>query len=377
MKKALKILVKIICVIVVLVTIPNYNSLIYKFGEPKKFEGNQFYNPYENLNDTWIKVNFHAHAKAYGGISLGENSAEEMLAKYDSLGYELACISNYGFVQDSIAGNKYMPVYEHGFNLGWIHQLVINETDARPFDYPFYQNLNTKQFMIDRLKTENNLIVLNHPNHKKAYRTKDLKYLNNYDLIEGISEFAKSIKQWDTALSFGHAVWVVGNDDSHDLSDYHVGLAWNMINVKSTSNSSILESLKAGKTYATKGWLGQEMNRIKNLTVEDGYYKLKMQQKSDSIKIISDNGQVVSIATNVDSISYKIKPENTYLRTEIFETEPWNGYTMMYLNPVIRTKDGKLIPHNNKNEVSYFLSVLYWLALLLIQLVLSAIVIKW
>jgi len=377
MKKFVKIFIKIILVGVVAITIPNYNSLIYRFNDSQKFSGNQFYNPYHNIKGEWIKANFHAHGKAYGGISNGENSAEEMLAKYDTLGYDLACISNYGFVLDSVSGHKYMPVYEHGFNWMWIHQLVINEKSAKPFDYPLLQLRSNKQFMIDRLKTDNNLIVLNHPNHKKAYTKKDLKYLNNYDFIEGISEFAGSISQWDVALSSGHAVWVLGNDDSHDLSDYHIGIAWNMINVESDDNDEILQSLKAGKTYATKGWLGQEMNQLKYLKVEDGVYKLKLRNVSDSITLISDNGVVVSTAVNSDSISYQIKLENTYVRAEIFDTEYWNDYTKIYLNPVIRTKNGECVQHNNVNKVSYFLSFGYWIILLLFQFVILYLVWRW
>jgi hypothetical protein len=377
MKKFAKISAKIILIGLVISIIPNYFSHIYKFGDSKKFSGDQFYNPYQDLSDNWIKANFHAHAKAYGGVSNGTNSAEEMLAKYDTLGYDLACISNYGFVLDSISGNKYLPVYEHGFNWMWVHQLVINEKVAKPFDYPLLQIRSNKQFMIDRLKTEDNLIVLNHPNHKKAYTTRDLKYLNNYDFIEGISEFAGSISQWDVALSSGHAVWALGNDDSHDLSDNHIGIAWNMINVETDDNTEILESLKEGKSYATKGWLGQEMNRLKSLAVEDNIYKLKLRNIADSIILLSDNGRVVSVATNVDTISYQIKPENSYVRAEIFDTEPWNDYTKIYLNPVVRTIDGEIIQHNNTNEICYFLSLVYWLILLLFQFAILYLVWKW
>lgn len=373
----MKILVKIIAVLALILTIPNYFSYIYTFTPNPKFEGDQFYNPYANIDGNWIKANFHAHSKAFFGLSNGENTAEEMLHKYDSLKFNLACISNYNFVQDTIADYDYMPVYEHGFNLHWIHQLVINETESKPFDFPFIQFRSNKQFIINRLKTENNLISLNHPSHKNAYKNTDLKYLNNYDLFEGISPFAKSIKQWDAALSYGHAVWIVGNDDAHDLSDYHVGICWNMIHVDSLSNTSVLRSLKKGSSYATKGWLGQEMNRPQKLTVKDGYYRLKLRNKADSIMLISDYGDLVSVATNVDTISYQIKPQNTYLRAEIFESEPWNGYTKMYLNPVIRSIDGKLIQYQNVNQINYVLSVIYWLGLLLFHVLIAVFIRKW
>jgi len=377
MRRGLKIFLKSLCFLAIIATIPNYYSVIFKFGQSQKFNGDQFYNPYENISGHWIKANLHAHVKAYGGIANGKNTAEEMLYKYDSLKYDLAVISNYNSIHDSVSGYKYLPVYEHGFNWMWIHQHVINETEVKWFDFPFFQFRSNKQFVINRLKTDQNLIALNHPNHKKAYTKKDLKYLNNYDFIEGISEFANSIKQWDVALSNGHAVWIVGNDDSHDLSDYHVGLCWNMINVDTLSAEAIVENLKVGASYATKGWLGQEMNRLKAVTVEDGFYKMKLERKSDSIMLYSDNGIRVAVALKTDSISYKIKPNNSYIRAELFETEPWNGYTRMYINPIVRTKDGKLIQHNNENRVSYFLSFLYWVGLLILHIIIITLIRKW
>ena len=373
----LKITAKVLIALLVLFTIPNYYSVIYKFGKSHKFEGNQFYNPYANINGKWTKANLHSHSKAYAGISNGKNSAEEMLHKYDSLKYDLACISNYNFVQDSVVGYHYLPAYEHGFNLKWVHQLVINDMNPKPFDYPILQLRSNKQFIINHLKTPGDLISLNHPSNKNAYTDSDLKYLNNYDLFEGISVFAKSIRKWDTALSNGHAVWIVGDDDAHDASDDHVGVCWNMINVDSLNNKSIIGSLKRGATYATKGWLGKEMNRVKSVSVENDFYKLKLNKKSDSIIVISDGGKIVATATDVDSILYQIKPENSYIRAEVFDTESWNKYTKMYINPVIRSKDGLLHQHNNKNQLSLFYSILYWLILLVVHLLLIRIIWKW
>jgi hypothetical protein len=81
----------------------------------------------------------------------------------------------------------------------------------------------------------------------------------------------------------------------------------------------------------------------------------------------SDAGKTVAFATNDSIISYEIKPENSYVRTEVYETEPWNNYTRMYLNPILRSKTGEFISHTNKAEVSYFWTFLYWLGLFLFQ----------
>ena len=50
MKKILKIILKSLLCLFTLLTIPNYYSLIYKFNEGVKFQGEEFYNPYKNID---------------------------------------------------------------------------------------------------------------------------------------------------------------------------------------------------------------------------------------------------------------------------------------------------------------------------------------
>jgi len=139
-----------------------------------------------------------------------------------------------------------------------------------------------------------------------------------------------------------------------------------------------VNSLKAGRSYATRGWMGQEMNWLENISVtEEGLYTIRLQRRADSITLLSDNGKIVATAVNTDTLEYQIQPENTYVRAEVFETEEWNSYTKMYFNPVIRTADGKIDTSFTEIEISWFKTILYFIILLIIQVLLIRVIIRW
>lgn len=355
MLKLIKIVVGVVLGLFLLGTLPYYLTNIYNFSEPQPFKGNVFYNPYETLGKHWIKANFHAHSILHFGLANGDNTPEEMYAVYDSMNYGLPCISNYNrILPDTYQRQPYLSAYEHGFNGGAIHQLVLNNKESVIFDFPFWQSIHHKQTVLEQQKSADNIIVLAHPNYKTGYRAKDLASLSHYDMFEGISARASSIALWDVALSHGHAVWVSGNDDAHNTRFGVCGVCWNMINTNSLSTEALVGSLKLGRTYATRGWIGQEMNRPVSLTVDSNLYTLILKQASDSIILKSDQGKTVAVATQTDRISYTIPEDNTYVRAEIFDTEAWNTYTRTYLNPIIRTPDGQLTKHSITAEVNRF-----------------------
>lgn len=362
-------LIRITFILLIIITLPYYKTIIYNFEEGTPFTGDQFYNPYNRISNTWLKANFHAHSKLYLGLLNGKNTPEEMYERYDSIGYDFAGISNYNkILSDTIKRSIYIPLYEHGWNFGTVHQLVINAEKVKHYDYAFYQNSSHKQAVINKQREAGELIALAHPSFKNGYNKEELRYLNNYDLFEGMSPRAGSIELWDEALSYGHAVWVMGGDDAHNNTISMSGVCWSMLNVSDTSNQAIIEALKTGAFYAVRGWQAQEMHRLQKVSVDNGIYNLQLNGKADSIILKGDFGLTLATATNVDAINYTIQAENSYVRAEIFDTEPWNTYTKIYLNPVIRTLTGELIKHNNKVTPNFTKTWLVRVLLLVFQL---------
>ncbi|HAM98512.1 MAG TPA: hypothetical protein DCQ26_07850 [Marinilabiliales bacterium] len=371
-KKALSIGAIILTCSFIIATLPYYKTVIYKLPAPKPFAGDTFYNPYQTTGKQWIKANFHAHSIMHFGLANGDNTPEEMFAVYDSMHYDLACISNYNnILPNNYPKRYYLPAYEHGLNTGAIHRLVLNNQQADRFDFPFYQNVHHKQQVLNLQKSEDNLVGLTHPVFKTGYSKSDLKYLTNYDLFEGISVRATSIERWDEALSHGHPVWVIGNDDAHNTRFGTCGVCWTMVNVDSLTKDEVLKNLKSGNSYATRGWVGQEMNRIKGVSIDSNRYVLELEKKSDSIILKSDFGKTVAVATHANKISYTIQETDTYLRAELFDTEPWNNYTKTYLNPVVRTVDGTCPSNRATLEINKTKTWLWRMGFLIFQFVLG------
>lgn len=376
---SLKLLIKVPLALITLLLTTYYYAPVFDFERGVPFEGAKFYNPYADLSSQQIRGNFHAHARAWGGVTNGKTPAKEVVQLYVDLGYDLPGISNYNMLEDPMPNAPiHLPMYEHGLNVGFVHQIVVNPSEATLLDYPFYQNRSHRQATFNRLREDDNLIMVAHPSSRAGYSYEDLAYLSGYELMEIISVQAVGPDHWDATLSTGHPVWGIANDDCHDTTDYDIGLCWNIIYVSDTSRASILNSLRQGKHFAVKGWQAKDMNELEYIRVTDeGLYTIKLVHPADSITLIADQGERVVIGTGVDSLSFQMEPQHTYLRAEVFESEPWNDWTKMFFNPVIRSEDVSLSIPPPSYSVNWPLTILYWLFIFLCQALLVRTLIRW
>jgi len=70
---------------------------VYRFPAPAPFSGAAFYNPYADAppGSAWRTANFHAHGRAWGGLTEGRQTDSAVVAKYRALGYDIAGVSDY------------------------------------------------------------------------------------------------------------------------------------------------------------------------------------------------------------------------------------------------------------------------------------------
>jgi hypothetical protein len=106
------------------------------------------------------------------------------------------------------------------------------------------------QEIINQLhKDTSALIAIAHPLFMESFKPEDFKFLNNYDFIEVLNQFRFSIAHWDSALSTGHATFILADDDGHDLNNiYEIGRCLTFINAP-LQKDSILYALKSGCAY--------------------------------------------------------------------------------------------------------------------------------
>jgi len=330
---------------------------VYDFTRPQPFSGEQIYNPYKGMDSThWRKANFHFHTRIWGGITSGrQNTSDAFYNTYKALAYDAPQISNYQSINNRFKDSAfYVPVYEHGFGIRKKHQILIGARKVLWLDYSLVQNLGHKQHMLNLLRPDNDIVALAHPDWEGGYSLNDMQYLTNYDLVEALNRNWRSLPQWDAALSAGKPVYILSDDDAHNISDpYEIQRMCTFINSTENSGAGLVKALKAGMSYGAdifvndgenftkKAKLAVTLPRVNSVEVKGDTLWVSVSGKPLKMTFIGQNGEPRKIVRLAGKAWYKFKPEDTYIRTEIVFLQyymfPAAGPgTKFYLNPVFR-----------------------------------------
>jgi hypothetical protein len=335
------VLKRVLIVLGVVVALPYARGPLYDFPEPRPFEGARFFNPYDNLQRHWQRANFHAHGHAWGGLTSGRQSSEAVARKYRAIGYSVPGVSNYHRIA-AHEGVATLPIYEHGYNIGKHHQLAIGAHRVAWFDFPLWQSLSHRQFIIDHVAESTELVALAHPPTRNAYSEEDLARLTGYHLLEIVNGPHRSEVPWDAALSSGRAVWALANDDSHDLNDpRRTAMAWNMINAASASTHDIIEALRAGRAYAvmrTNEMASAIETVVSDISFAGDTLVVRCSGEPSTFTFVGQDGEIRKTVSDATTAEYTFAADDTYVRTVIRSPR-----TAIYLNPVLRY-DGAHIP---------------------------------
>jgi hypothetical protein len=339
--------------LVVLLALPYVRSPIYRFPAPTTFSGNHFYNPYAALKGKWQRANFHAHGRAWRGMTSGEQTNEEVVKQYHALGYDVAGISNYHSI--STPEGTSIPIYEHGYNLGKRHQLAIGARRVAWFDFPFLQSAHHQQLVLDLVGKTADLVAIAHPSIRDAYSRGNLAQLAGYQLMEVVSGPFGDYHPWDMALSSGRPVWGLANDDTHDTNEpRRFAMAWNMIDAPTTSRTDIIEALRGGHFYAVMRLddnLTAELTNITAIEFKDGTLTLRCTGAIPAFEFFGQNGEIRKTVRDSLTASYTFDERDTYIRTII-----WSPRHVIYLNPILRWDGAQLpAPVANINEPATWL----------------------
>lgn len=346
----------------------------YSFDEPKPFSGIYLHNPYENMNpDNWIQSNFHAHTRQFAGLTNGRLNTNEMLdSVYSVLGFHHVGISDYNKINfyDSL-DPSFIPAYEHGYGIFKIHQLCIGAEKVRRLDYFAFQNLSMKQHTLNRLEKQTRLAIPAHPSFvKKGYLVEDMKYLSNYKLMEVLNGFRISTAHWDSALSNGHLVYLIGNDDSHDVTDItDVATRFTMINAPENEAEQLLCALEKGiavgvdfpvkvdETLEQKTErLRKDLPFIKQVELKNDTLLISASKQIRKIKFIGQNGKELDVQKDKKTAMYVIQPEDNYVRCEL----NFKGGATLYLNPITRHESDQIVKQR-LDKVNYPKTIMLWI----------------
>lgn len=323
-----------LALVVVALALPYACAPIYRFAAPRPFAGHRLFNPYAGLHGRWLRANLHAHGRAWYGLTNGRQHDREVIQAYRDHGYDIAGISDYFHIA-AHEGVPSMPLYEHGLNIGKHHQVAIGARSVAWFDLPLWQGVSQKQYVIDRVKASAELVALAHPSIMPGgYSPSDLAALTGYDLFEVVNGRFAADQLWDDALSAGHAVWAIGDDDTHDVTDPNrMAVAWNMIDAPSTSDADVIAALRSGRMYVVSRQHDAPDAtdaRLASLTLDGGTLVVTLTAPA-SVSFIGQNGRELRTALNTTTASYPIAASDTYVRTVVR-----TPHTVLYLNPVVR-----------------------------------------
>jgi 1-acyl-sn-glycerol-3-phosphate acyltransferase len=329
---------------------------VYRFDAPQRFAGERWYNPYAGggrPGTRWLRSNFHAHSTAWGGLTNGQQSPAAVAAAYRAMHYDVIAISNYHADPRARPPGTF-PVYEHGWNVRKSHHLAIGASEVLWLDLPFGASRHQQQYLLDRLHESSPLVAIAHPDIRGARSAADLAALSGYELLEVLNHYRPAADSlWDAALSSGRAIWLLANDDSHDLTeDGETGS--NMTFVQSDRNDpdAVIDALRRGAMYGVRAPRGAATLALRDLSVIGDTLRVTVRGAVTSARLIGDGGRLrarwvrgrrdgptgASASDTTVQLQLVLQPSDSYLRVVVEGPEQ-----LLYTNPVIRW-DGRELP---------------------------------
>ena len=219
--------------------------------------------------------------------------------------------------------------YEYGYGLFPTRYLCVDYKSKRKIDYPFFQNIHFKQYNINCLNKTSSLVIL--ARLDMGFKSREIKHLDNYRLMEVLSPYGKYFDYWDLALSSGRRVNIVAND-SESANDRFVNKT--VVNADLNDNEQIVNSLKNGDSYAIS-YLKEgnlDLPELKSLKISNDTIVVEVSKEAKYLRFIGQNGVVKDSLSNVNKGIYVFRDNDSYIRVEMsFDDE-----TMIFLNPIVR-----------------------------------------
>ena len=322
---------------------------IYDFEKGKRFEGADIYNPYQNLDTTtcWKRANFHTHTRVDGVMNECDYWPDETLKYYEGLGYDIVTFSNHNKLTAHPRGKELqVDLYEHGYNLFKYHKLVFGAEKVWHFDHLLPMFASQKQFQIEQLNADADIIQLNHPLRTPTLPNSQLEKLSGYKLIELDSGKSTENEYWDKALSAGKYCFGVANDDLHYPDrTYKIACRCNFLSTPSAKYDDILKTLNDGCFYSMRipdygngDWSikharNKTLPYIKSIGLQDSVIFINLSESASCIKMVGQDHTILAEYADCDSATYTMKISDPYARIiayfpdgEVIYTNPFARY---------------------------------------------------
>ncbi len=386
MKKIVKILKWILCgiasifVVAILAILITSFSPIYDFSEPQPFSGTDIYNPYKSVdgNTPWLRANFHTHTKVEGILNECDYWPAEVIAEFKKYGYDIVTFSNHNEITTICREEECgVRAYEHGYNILKSHNLIFGAEDELSYDMLLPIFTSQRQFMLDLLSRDADIVQMNHPLRTIATSDRDMRLLSGYHLVELDSGRSTENSYWDEALTAGHYVLGTANDDMHypDRSG-RIAVRCNFLSMSAMDYESLTTALRTGSFYAMRvpdygkgDWsekIARNANlpRVSDIGLRDTEIYITLSEVADSIKFTGAKHRTLHLATESSEAAMTLPDNEPYARITAY----FPSGEVIYTNPFARYDASKAAMPGSKAEhsVNIMLTLLFNLTITLL-----------
>ncbi len=355
-------------------------SPIYDFVEPTRFAGPDIYNPYADFDTLkgWKRANFHTHTRVDGLMNECEYWPDKVLEAYENLGYDIVTFSNHNrLTSHPTDAELQVNLYEHGYNLFKFHKLAFGAKEVLGFDHLLPLLASQKQFQIELLSKDADIVQLNHPLRTPTLSESQLQKLSGYRLIELDSGKSTTNEYWDSALSAGRYCFGVANDDLHfpDRSN-KIAMRCTFLCTPSAKYGDILATLNKGCFYAMRipdygngDWAAKRegnssLPRIEDIGLKDSVLYVRFSEPATLVEVTGEHRRVLATHSGCDSVAYAMHSSDPYARVTAY----FSDGEVIYTNPFARYDSSVASsPFNEaRPQVNIFLTIIFNLLLLMI-----------
>lgn len=315
----------------------------YQFSEPERFNGQRFYNPYQdNAGQTTRSLSFSFNARHFVGMILKGNyninikGADTLQTQHSHL-----TVNNFQILHSYVdqSGAK-LSIYRHGMGGNSGQQLCIGAHSVVWTDYPLWSQPRHKQNLLRKLNRTSELVALTDPIPSFTYA--ELIKLSGYQLIELSQSSEASLACWDTALSHGRDVHLLlSNFSGEEATDSSKTFFSTQLFYNETSAANLIRALKKGRFYNLEqpfSAIGREIPYVQSALMKADTFSLLVWPMAQQIRFIGQNGKLLQQSADTNASEYRFRDDDTYLRAEVVFDD---GSTIL-LNPVVRTQGGSL-----------------------------------
>lgn len=274
----------------------------------------------------WWKGNLHAHTTK----SDGKVSPKEAQRRYQEAGYDFLALTDHWYLSRS--GHEKNMLLLSGIELDTMKNGCWHIVGIGLNRMPDAERGQSAQELIDAVREAGGFAILAHPawSLEQPQDIAELEGLSGVEIYNSVSGFpyssrADSSHVLDLAAKYGMRVPYIAADDTHFYQD-ELFKSYIYVQAEECSRKAILESIRAGRMYATQGPL------IQKACIEGDRFVVECSPAEAVIFYSASVWQpdTVSRQPGITQAEFVLKPYDRFVRAQVIDKEGKSAWTSAY-----------------------------------------------